>query len=116
MIGSLVSAPYPILPTLIFRRGCGRSRSCCDGLFLKNLQDVTRIGTVAIVDIRVRIDDDPIAVDDVGCWYRQRPFARRAIASPHIQIESAVGLREFIGKFTCALAPPIRRRTGSDPA
>lgn len=60
------SASYPILPNVDFRLECGRSRLCRDGLFLENLQDVTGVRTVAIVDIRVRIDDDPIAVDDVG--------------------------------------------------
>ena len=60
------------------------SRSRRDGCFGEDLQDITRIGAISVVDIRVGVDDRAIAVDNVSCGYRQRPFARRPIAGRDI--------------------------------
>ena len=94
------SAPCPIGATLNLRFGAQLiSRSCRDGLFGEDLQDITGIGAVALVDIRVRIDDRAIGFDNVSRGYRQRPFARRPIAGRNIQIEAVISALEFFGEF-----------------
>src|SRR5262249_7832595 len=79
-------------------RSYGR-RSRRGGLVGEDRNDITRVGAIAIIDVRAGVDDGAVTVDDVGRGDGERPFARRSVKGRNIAVESLVGAAQFVGKL-----------------
>jgi hypothetical protein len=90
---------HEIVPSPSEMRDLASGTLACRRCSPENREDFAWIGAVAIVGVGVRVEDEAIAINDVGCRNWQRPFNGRPVFVRNVQTEVSVSGFEFVAEL-----------------